>query len=92
MVERIEAKVKDGLAQWEIRDPDYWPTEDERGLASDFVYGLLADDEFLRLVWQQYNETIARRLDAGECVDCGCGGGTHWGGCGTADHDEQDPT
>lgn len=82
-VEKLEAKVADELAQHELRDPDYTPTETEHMIANDFVQGLLCDEEFLRLVWKHYNEIICVRIQDGECVDCGCAGGKHWGGCGT---------
>lgn len=84
-VERLESKIADELSQHELRDPDYWPSHDERAISNDFVHGLICDNEFLRLVWQHYNEIIAGRLDAGECVDCGRSGGGHWGGCGTVE-------
>lgn len=82
-VERLEEKVADELRQHEIRDPDYTPTEQEHYIAGDFVAGLLCDNEFLRLCWQHYNEIILGRINDGDCVDCGCPGGNHWGGCGT---------
>ena len=82
-VEVLEAKIADELSQHELRDPDYTPSEQEQFIANDFVQGLLCDHEFLRLVWQHYNEIIIGRIEGGDCVDCGCPGGKHWGGCGT---------
>ena len=83
IVDRISAKVADELSQHELRDPDYTPTEREHFIANDFVQGLLVDEEFLRLVWMQYSALVFHRIEIGECVDCGRGGGKHWGGCGT---------
>ena len=86
---RLEAKIADELSQHELRDPDYTPSEQEQCITNDFMQGLICDDEFLRLVWQLYNEKITYRIQSGECVDCGCPGGKHWGGCGTTDEDIQ---
>jgi hypothetical protein len=84
VVDALSAKIEDELSQHELRDPDYTPTEHEHFIANDFVQGLLVDHEFLRLVWQHYNEIIVGRIEAGDCVDCGCPNGDHWGGCGTS--------
>lgn len=82
-VENLSKYVAESLLDHELRDPDYTPSEQERFIANDFAQGLIADPEFLRLVWHHYNELILYRIDAGHCVDCGYPGESHFGSCGT---------
>lgn len=82
-VDALDIAVSESLSEFELRDPDYTPTEREKFIARDFVEGLLVDEEFLRLVWCHYNERIIHRIAVGQCVDCGCPGGGHYSCCGT---------
>lgn len=70
----------DGYAM-ECDDGTYTPTEQERALIRDAIYGLVDTDEFQRIARAEINERERLRKEEGDCVECGCHLPQHWGGC-----------
>jgi hypothetical protein len=60
---------------------DYTPSDHQRLLIADAINGLIADEDFLRLVRTEVVEREKRRGALGECLECSRLLPDHWGGC-----------
>lgn len=59
----------------------YTPNDQERMLITDAINGLIADEDFLRLVRTEVVELEKARAADNCCIKCGRRLPNHWGGC-----------
>lgn len=88
-VQSVQKFADDYVDAYELEadEGSYTPNEQEQMLITDAINGLIADEDFLRLVRSEVDEREKLRKERGECVICGCKLPEHWGGCSSDNGD-----